>query len=332
MPVFRSMDDQPPACSVLTIGNFDGVHLGHQQLLQQARLIRDRQANGGDLMVMTFAPLPLEYLRPEAPPGRVGADAMRIQWLLDAGVDTVWMLPFDQHLATMSATAFVQDLLVDRLQVQHVVVGADFHYGHRRQGDVSSLRSAGAEYGFTVHVLDAIVDEHERISSSRVRQALRHGEVELVARLLGRPYNISGEVVAGQRLGRELGYPTINIDVSGWDCLLQGIYAVNVQLCDNKRELTVQSGADWHSTETGLLGGVASIGHRPVIREHLPERARPGHWLEVHLFDFDQDCYGRLANVLFRHKIRNEMAFASMDTMLSQMHKDCADARSLLGV
>ncbi len=317
MAVYDSKDALPPPCRALAIGNFDGVHLGHQRLLQQARSL----AGDGRLAVITFAPLPLELLRPQAAPGRIGSDAMRVAWLHQAGVDVIWMLPFDQHLAHMSAEQFVERFLLQGLHIEQVVVGADFHYGHRRQGNVSTLRAAGARHGFTVTVQEDILSstapDAERISSSRVRQALRAGDMSAAAALLGRAYSISGSIVRGQQLGREFGFPTINIDVSDWDCLLQGIYAVRVKLCHNG-----------HHSE--LLPGVASIGQRPVVADHLPERARPGRWLEVHLFDFDRDCYGMQAEVCFVEKLRDEQAFASVDAMLEQMRKDCAQARNVL--
>lgn len=307
----------PPTCRAVAIGNFDGVHLGHQRLLQQARTL----AGSDRLGVITFAPLPLEVLRPDAVPGRIGSDAMRVAWLQQAGVDVVWMLPFDQQLAHMSPAQFVERFLRYGLQPEHVVVGADFHYGHRRSGDVATLRTAGSEHGFAVTTVNDVHDrnpEHaQRISSSRVRQALRTGDLRQASDLLGRAYSIPGEVVSGQRLGRELGFPTINIDVSDWHCLLQGIYAVRVQLCDN-------------GPQSELLSGVASIGHRPVVSEHLPERARPGHWLEVHLFDFDRDCYGVQAEVIFIEQLRDEWSFASVDAMLAQMHADSDNAKAVL--
>jgi len=317
MAVYEIREASPPPCRAVAIGNFDGVHLGHQQLLQQARAL----AGEDRLAVITFAPLPLEFLRPDVAPGRIGSDAMRVNWLQHADVDVVWLLPFDEHLAQMSAGQFVADFLVQGLHSEHVVVGGDFHYGHQRLGNVSTLRAAGVEHGFSVTVLDEVRDASssgaERISSSRIRQALRLGDVSLAAALLGRAYTISGEIVRGQQLGRELGFPTINIDVSAWHCLLQGIYAVRVQLCDNEQT-------------SASLTGVASIGHRPVVSDHLPERARPGHWLEVHLFDFDDDCYGLQAEVTFIQKLRDELAFASVDALLEQMHSDCQQARAVL--
>lgn len=317
MAVYDSRDASPPPCRALAIGNFDGVHLGHQRLLQQARSL----AGDGRLAVITFAPLPLELLRPQAAPGRIGSDAMRVAWLQQAGVDVIWMLPFDEQLARMSAEQFVERFLLHGLHIEHVVVGADFHYGHRRQGNVSTLRAAGARHGFSVTVQEDILTstspDAERISSSRVRQALRAGDMSAAAALLGRAYSISGSIVQGQQLGRELGFPTINIDVSDWDCLLQGIYAVRVKLCHNGQY-------------SELLPGVASIGHRPVVADHLPERARSGHWLEVHLFDFDRDCYGMHAEVIFTEKLRDEEAFASVDAMLGQMRNDCDRARKVL--
>ena len=302
MVVYDSRDASPPPCRALAIGNFDGVHLGHQRLLQRAHSL----AGDGRLAVITFAPLPLELLRPQAAPGRIGSDAMRVVWL---------------QQARMSPEQFIERFLLHGLHIEHVVVGADFHYGHRRQGNVCTLRAAGAKHGFRVTVQEDILTstspDAARISSSRVRQALRAGDMSAAAALLGRAYSISGTIVQGQQLGRELGFPTINIDVSDWDCLLQGIYAVRVKLCHNGQ----------HSE---LLPGVASIGQRPVVADHLPERARSGHWLEVHLFDFNRDCYGMHAEVIFAEKLRDEQAFASVDAMLGQMRNDCDQARKVL--
>ncbi len=317
MKVLYSSGTRPPPCRAVAIGNFDGVHLGHQHLLRQAREL----AGAGRLGVITFAPLPLEYLRTDIAPGRIGSDAMRVAWLQQAGVDVIWMLTFDQHLAQLSAAQFVRRYLVEGLQIEHVVVGEDFHYGHHRQGNVASLRADGAALGFEVSVMTAVRehsrDGFERISSSRVRQALRRGDLGRVEALLGRAYCITGEIVSGQRLGRELGFPTINIDVGDWHCLLRGIYAVRVRLCDNERQ-------------SSLWSGVASIGHRPVVSDHLPNRARSGLWLEAHLFDFAGDCYGLQAEVTLVEKLRDEREFASIEAMQAQMRIDCEQARAVL--
>lgn len=342
MQLVDTLDSEVPMCDVVAIGNFDGVHRGHQVLLQKAcELARAsthqrcdiNDSSQGRVGVVSFAPLPVEVLFPERAPGRVGSDNMRNQWLADYGMDVAWIVPFTKAFAQWTPDDFVARLLVEKLRVRHVVVGSDFHYGHQRAGDIDSLRAAGREYGFSVHAIDAVVDaDNQRISSTNVRQALQVGDMHTAQHLLGRPYDICGEIVNGRQLGRQLGYPTANIRVGNWRCLLTGVYAIRARFIPalavsgqiaHNRTLSTDD-----QPETAWLTGVASIGYRPTV---TTSETAPEHLLEVHLFDYSQDCYGRTLQVQFIRKLRDEARFDNIDNMVEQMHVDARQARDILG-
>jgi len=291
---------------VATIGNYDGVHLGHQHMLAAVRARADEL--GVPAVVITFEPTPREFFEGPTAPSRLTRLREKLQALELYGVDRVLVLRFDRRMQGMAATEFVDRLLVEGLGVRHIVVGHDFHFARRREGTIATLRDAGARHGFTVQEVDQFLLGGERISSSLLREALNRGDLDRASRLLGRPYRMAGRVRRGQQLGRKLGYPTANLALHRKVVPLWGIFAVRVH------------GA-------GLVDhpAVVSLGTRPTINGTDP-------LLEVHLFDFDGDLYGRYLNVDFVQRLRDEQKFDSLDTLVAQMHRDAAAARVILGI
>jgi riboflavin kinase/FMN adenylyltransferase len=291
---------------VATIGNYDGVHLGHQHII--AALRERAAAVGVPAVVVTFEPTPREYFEGSAAPSRLTRLREKLEALESYGVDRVVVLRFDDRMRGMGAGEFVDRLLVTGLGVRHVVVGHDFHFARRREGTIETLRAAGAVHGFSVAEVGQFLVDGERVSSSLVRDALNRGDLERATRLLGRPYRMAGRVRLGKRLGRHLGYPTANLALHRKVVPLWGIFAVRA------------SGA-------GLADhpAVASLGTRPTVDGTDP-------LLEVHLFDWDGDLYGRYLDVDFVARLRDEQKFASLDALVAQMHRDAAAARAVLGI
>jgi riboflavin kinase/FMN adenylyltransferase len=291
------------ARSVVTIGNFDGVHLGHGELLH---LARDLAGEGGMVSVVTFEPLPVAFFRPELAPPRLTTVYQKLQLLAKRSVDQVWMMRFDGQLAGLSAAEFVQQVLVDGLAADHVVVGDDFRFGRGREGDIAMLTGLGQSAGFHVMAVPAILADGQRISSSRVRTALAGGDWALAEELLGRPFRMEGRVVRGAGLGRKLGYPTANLRVRARPSPIDGVLAA------------------WSAIEGGSwLPAVCNLGNRPAVGGGEP-------LLEVHFFDLDEDLYGKRLEVQFVEKLRDELDFDTIDALIKQMQQDEAQARELL--
>ena len=289
--------------SVVTIGSFDGVHLGHRALLDRCRSL---SSPDDTRTVVTFEPLPRAFFYPHNAPPRLSSPAERIRLLKEAGVNLVWMMRFDQALARLAPEDFVRRVLVDSLGARHVVTGGDFRFGHKREGDLKMLATLGERYNFESHVVETLLQDGQRVSSGAVREALAAGDLEAAARMLGRPYGISGRVLRGQQLGRQLGYPTANLKIRAFPCPLHGIFAVRVRL----------AGGVWQP-------GVANLGWRPMVDgEDL--------LLEVHLFDFEADLYGRRLEAQFVAKLRDETRFPTIDDMVRQMKNDESRAREML--
>jgi riboflavin kinase/FMN adenylyltransferase len=292
---------------VATIGNFDGVHLGHRAVFQ--RLLAKGRELGLPSTVITFEPQAMEYFAPQTAPARLTRLREKLAALRSCGIEQVVLLEFGRKLAAMDARAFVAELLIKGLAARHLLVGDDFRFGRGRQGDFGLLWEMGAVHGFAVEDLHTITHGAERISSSRIRETLARGELDLARHLLGRPYRICGRVGHGNKRGRSIGFPTININLHRRVSPLQGVYVVMVH---------------------GLLDrpwpGVANIGLRPTLGDQAPR-----YLLEVHLFDFAGDLYGRHAEVEFRLKLRDEMKFASFDELKSRIQLDARAAREYLG-
>jgi riboflavin kinase/FMN adenylyltransferase len=288
---------------VLSIGNFDGVHLGHQALLN--KLKSEGQRLNAPIMVMIFEPQPLEYFSHEAAPARLTRLRDKVKHLAELGVDYLLCVEFNADFAAISAENFISQLLVDKLAVKFLVVGDDFHFGAERVGDISLLNALSHKYGFTVMNTDSFLcDDGKRISSTVIRQALANDNLLVAEKMLGRPYSISGRVIHGDALGRTIGFPTANIALKKVKSVIKGVYAVEVK-------------------EPGhlLRYGIANIGTRPTI-------AGVRQQLEVHLLDFDGDLYGHHIEVIFRKKLRSEQRFASLDALKQQIAADEQAARS----
>lgn len=292
-----------PQGSVVCIGAFDGLHLGHQALLRHAKA--RAQALRLPAVALSFEPLPREFFGRGAPPGRLMLPRDKLQGLAGAGMDGVGLLRFDARMAAMSAQDFMAQVLHRRLAAREVWVGPEFHFGHQRRGDLTLLQSEGTQFGFNAHAIAPVMHQGERVSSSRIRAALAAGDFALAQQCLGRPYRISGRVVHGRKLGRKLGFPTANLRFTRHPPM-QGIYAVRVR-----------------GVAGTALPAVANLGTRPTVAGEAP-------LLEVHLFDFSGDLYGQLLEVEFVAKLRDEEKFASLDALSAQMHQDAALARSLL--
>lgn len=286
---------------VATIGNFDGVHLGHQAVFAELRKVGD--ALGLPATVITFEPQPLEYFQPEKAPSRLTRLREKLTVIKDAGIDYVLVLPFGRRLATMGAEAFIDEILVKGLGIQHLYVGDDFRFGRARCGDVGLLHEAGRDLGFHVDDLQTVTAGGERISSTRIRKLLVRGDLQAASKLLGRSYTICGRVSHGDKRGRTIGFPTLNIQLHRPASPLRGVYAVTVHGVDDKG-----------------LPGVANIGNRPTVE------GDPRFLLEVHLFDFDRSIYGAHVGVEFVSRIRDEMKFDSFDALREQISVDTQQA------
>ncbi len=287
--------------SAIAIGNFDGLHRGHQALIARARAESPRLRT----TLLCFEPLPMTLFRPDRPVPRVMKLRDRVRACEQMGIEALAQLKFDRRFAAQSPEKFVRRVLVEGLAAGRIVVGEDFRFGHKAAGDVDLLTRFGEPLGFEVETVGEVSDAGGRISSTRLRHALASGDLEQARALLGRPYSIAGRVIRGQRLGRNLGFPTANLRVVEPPAL-SGILAVRVS----------GAGLERHP-------GVASLGRRPTVagRDWL---------LEVHLFDFDGDLYGRHLEVEFTGFIRHEAHFESLDEMTAMMHQDAARAREIL--
>ncbi len=306
MRIVRGLINARPAdrgCAV-AIGTFDGMHLGHQAIF--ARLTGRAREFGVPPAVLTFEPSPREYLDPDNAPPRLMRLRDKASTLGRYGIDHVLLLRFDQRLRSWDGAEFIERVLHGGLDVRHVVVGAGFTFGSRRSGDVAMLRRSGVTHGFGVDVVEPLELDGERVSSTRVRAALVAGQMDRVRRLLGRDFRMSGRVMSGRKLGRTLGYATANMRLHRRVSPVSGVFAVRV------------CGAG-----PGSLPGVASVGVRPTLGGGEP-------LLEVHLFDFGGDLYGRYLEVDFVEKLRDEVHFPSVDAMIRRIDADASAARQIL--
>jgi riboflavin kinase / FMN adenylyltransferase len=288
---------------VVTLGNFDGVHRGHQEILR--RLVSAARTVGGQSVVLTFHPHPTAVLAPSKAPQLITDWRTRLERIAEFGVDAIIVQRFTRRFSAITADAFVQRLLVDGLGIHTVVVGHRVTFGHNRAGGAETLRRLGATCGFAVEVVGPVSVEGMLVSSSAVRRAIGAGDLQRCVLLLGRPPSVAGRVVHGQHRGAGLGFPTANLRVAGLMVPPDGVYAVR----------TV--------TPMGVRGGVANLGHRPTFAEH--ERS-----LEVHLFDVAADLYGRRLEVSFLRKLRDEVKFPSAQALVEQIARDVATAREVL--
>ncbi|MHC9510193.1 bifunctional riboflavin kinase/FAD synthetase [Kangiella sp. M94] len=308
MRLFRGLYSCPSSLfaqgSVATIGNFDGVHLGHQAIIQ--RLTVKAKALSVPSVVIVFEPHPQEFFRPDAAPARLFKLTDKLLALKDMGVDYVLCLRFNLELAELSAPDFIRRVLVETLQVKHLFIGDDFKFGYQRQGDFALLKQAGH---FPVEANQTVVQEIDdgdvRISSSLVRQAIANSDFARAEKLLGRPYRFRGRVAHGDKQGRTIGIPTANIALKRVKSPLQGVYAVKVLGVGGK-----------------VMNGVANVGKKPTLNER-EER------LEVHLLDFNGDVYGQHLTIEPITKIRDEQKFSGKDELIEQINRDIEKARML---
>jgi riboflavin kinase/FMN adenylyltransferase len=298
--VLRGLPSSSDGPVALTIGNFDGVHRGHQAML--SRLTEAAEDLALPSAVLTFDPHPREFFAPGSAPPRVSSLRTKLEAFAELGVAKTVVARFDARLAALSPDDFITDVLVRRLDVRWVLVGEDFRFGKGRSGDISTLRAAATT--FSVEAMRTVAVENERASSTAVRHALSAGDFHHAAALLGRPYTISGHVAHGAKLGRALGFPTANIRLRRMPPV-SGVFAVRV-----------------HGVGRGALPGVASVGVRPTITD----AGEP--LLEVYIFDFDQALYGRRISVEFVHKLRDEERLPNLDALARRIKSDVADARA----
>ncbi len=291
----------PHAGSVATIGNFDGVHRGHQALLALLREKADQLRL--PLFVILFEPQPGEYFKKAEAPARLYRLREKLRALRQCGVDGVLCLKFDARLSQMTAQAFAHDIIFTQLNVQYLLLGDDFRFGRARRGDVTFLRELAAIQGVAVETCPEFCINHARVSSTQIRHALYLGDLNLAESLLGRKYSLCGRVQHGQGLGRKWGVPTANLSLKPGALPCSGVFCVQVARVGKP-----------------LLTGVANMGNRPTVdgRKNV---------LEVHLFDFDESLYGEMIEVIYLQKLRDEIKFSSVDALLLQIHADVAQAK-----
>lgn len=293
---------RPLPFPIVTIGNFDGIHLGHQSIFRQ--VVQKARENNGTAVVFTFEPHPVKVLVPEKSPHLLTSFNRKMGLIEECEIDQVVYEEFNLDLAGMAAEDFVKTLLVDRLQARQIIVGSGFVFGRGREGSVSTLKCLGETLGFTVHLITPVRVRGEVVSSSRIRALLDAGNVEEAAELLGRPYSVAGSVVEGYQAGNTIGIPTANIEHDGAMAPPRGVYAARVHF----------DGMDHH--------GVVNVGFNPTFnRKQLS--------VEVHIFDFNQQIYGKEIEVRFIRHIRNEITFPSAEALVQQIKKDIQTAKTL---
>lgn len=298
--------DDPRGC-VATIGSCDGIHLGHQAVIREVRARADEL--GAAALVFSFEPLPREYFSRNNPPGRLTRFRERASLLDELGVDRFFCPRFDERMRQVGVQEFIDKVVVQAMGTKCLVVGDDFRFARDRQGTIEDLKKAGRDNGFGVVQVDSVAVDGERVSSTAIRDALGEGDLDRAARMLGRPYTMTGRVKYGRQLGRTMGFPTANVDPGRRNCAVTGVFAVQV-----------------HGIAREPLPAVANVGVRPTV--HGSGQVI----LEAHLFDFNQDIYGELITVEFVARIRDEMKFENLDALVKQIGKDCEEARRILGI
>lgn len=285
---------------VLTIGNFDGVHLGHQAVLAQVRQIASVLQLPA--VVMVFEPQPLELFKPELAPARLTRFREKYHWLARQGLDRLLCVKFDQAFASQEPDYFIRQLLLEKLDVRHLIVGDDFCFGKNRAGNFALLQQAATEHGFGLTPTASLKLAQHRVSSTLIREALAADDLDSAAAMLGRPFSLMGRVRHGQKLGRQLGFPTANVWLYRKKLPLHGVFAIEAH------------------TAQGNFRGVANIGLRPTVQGRVEQ-------LEAHFFDFKGDLYGQQIEVVLRKKIRAEQKFSSVDELQQQIQRDAQAAR-----
>jgi riboflavin kinase/FMN adenylyltransferase len=290
--------------SVATIGSYDGIHLGHRKILDM--VIGKARSEGLPSVVMSFEPMPKEYFSSSSPPARLMRFREKFEALADYGIDLFYCPRFDERMKNIAADTFIRQLLIQALNIRHLVIGDDFRFAKARHGNIDQLLRAGRALGYDVHQVASVLEDGERVSSTAIREALWAGRLDDATRLLGRHYRMSGKVIEGEHLGRELGFPTANVNLRRRQSAVMGIFAVRVSgLGDD------------------ALNAVASVGTRPTFGGTKPI-------LEVHIFDFDENIYGKYIHIDFVARLRSELKFDAVKDLVEQMHRDAASAREIL--
>ena len=295
----------PNTACVATIGNFDGVHLGHQAILEQ--VVTEAKTQDLRSVVIIFEPQPLEYFKADEAPVRLMRFREKYQAISEYGIDFVFCLKFDAHLSQLSAEEFIQQVMVDHLSIKHLVIGDEFRFGGDRSGDYALLKEAGKRFGFSVESTQTVECEESplRVSSTLIRELLAKSNFSAAENALGRPYSFMGKVIHGQKLGRQLGFPTANVALKRTKVPFSGVYVVSLYL---------------NGEDNTPYQGVANVGVKPTVGNYLPS-------LEVHLFGFDRDIYGRNVRVVFHQKVRDEQRFNGIDALKEQIDKDVKQAK-----
>lgn len=293
--------------SALTAGNFDGVHLGHQALLSQ--LVVEARQSGLESVAITFEPHPREWFGGDHVPARLSSLRDKLTVIRRCGIDHVHIIPFNAALANMRAVTFIEQLLVRGFCMHHLLIGDDFRFGAQRHGDFSLLQRMSITHGYQVSAMHSITDNTTRISSTAIREALATGQFEQAARWLGRPFSISGHVIHGDKRGRELGFPTANIGLNRHTLPVSGVFMVRV-----------------HGVTDHSMAGVANVGMRPTMKTTLQPR------LEIHLLNANPSLYGRIIEVEFITKLRDEQKFADFTALARQITQDVATARDFFNL
>lgn len=301
MKLFRETKGMVPCARAVTIGNFDGAHLGHQQLIEQLKN-KSKELNVRTCLI-TFEPQPNEFFTHSVTPARLTRFREKFLALERCNLDEMLCLRFNQDLASLPPEEFVKTILMKGLQAKYILVGDDFRFGYRRQGDIRLLKQLGLEYGFEAEAMDTVLVNQERVSSSRIRAALACGELNLAKTLLGRPFTMSGKVAHGNKLGKALGFPTANIHLNRRAVPINGIFAVKI-----------------HGLSDLVLLGVANVGNRPAVGGGKT-------LLEVYIFDFSNEIYGKHITVEFVHKLRDEENYTSLELLKAQIAKDVQAAK-----
>jgi len=301
-PAFIAKSDRGAAAA---IGNFDGVHLGHQAVIDLTR----NSASGAPVGILTFEPHPREYFAPDAPPFRLMNAAAKANRLEKLGLDVLFEVPFNDALAALSPREFAQNIIADMLGLTHVVVGEDFCFGKGRAGHAQDLKTFGAQMGFGVTIAPMLATPAGNVSSTAIRAALTDGQPSRAAEMLGHWHRIDGPVITGEQRGRELGYPTANMSIDGLHPPKFGVYAVKVDVLEGPHQ--------------GTYDGAASIGVRPMFGVNTPN-------CETFLFDFSGDLYGTQLSVALVDYLRGEEKFDGLDPLIAQMGADCDRARDIL--
>jgi len=293
----------------LAIGVFDGVHLGHQQIIRQT--IADAQQHNSLALVITFDRHPNAVVAPARVPPLIYSLPQKLRAIESLHADTLLLIHFDKKFSEQSGEQFIRGLSQDLGKIQSICVGADFVFGHKRGGNVALLKQLGAELKFAVHGMAAVSLDGQVVSSTRIREAIQSGNLDAASQMLGRPYSLSGKVIKGDQLGHKLGFPTANLDVSGLALPPKGVYAAHVQIISR--------------SEPRPPRAVVNIGYRPTLNDPHPQLR-----VEAHLLDFEGDLYDQELELTFVEKLRDEKKFASLDELRAQIVRDIENARSRL--